>query len=166
MAVDAGQSEEIMGQAMAIMEAFEKQNWTLILPMIIIYFLGGYFIYASLFAAVGSAVGEDQGEAQSLLLPIMLPIIIALVISTSMISNPNSSLAVFGSIFPLFSPIVMPARLAFDPPVWEVVLSVVVLFASAFFFVWLSARIYRVGIFMYGKKPSFKEIAKWMFYKG
>ena len=164
--VDAAQNEELLGQAMAIMEAFEKQNWTLILPMIIIYFLGGYFIYASLFAAVGSAVGEDQGEAQSLLLPIMLPIIIALVISTSMISNPNSSLAVFGSIFPLFSPIVMPARLAFDPPIWEVVLSVVVLFASAFFFVWLSARIYRVGIFMYGKKPSFKEIAKWMFYKG
>ncbi len=164
--VDAAQNEELLGQAIAIMDAFEKQNWTLILPMIIIYFLGGYFIYASLFAAVGSAVGEDQGEAQSLLLPIMLPIIIALVISTSMISNPNSSLAVFGSIFPLFSPIVMPARLAFDPPIWEVVLSVVVLFASALFFVWLSARIYRVGIFMYGKKPSFKEIAKWMFYKG
>jgi len=159
------ENEEVLAQAMSIMEAFGELNWSMILPMVIIFFLGGYFIYASLFAAVGSAVGEDQGEAQSLLFPIMLPIILGLVISMSMVNNPNGGLAVFGSLFPLFSPIVMPARLAFDPPVWQVVLSVVILLVSALFFVWLSARIYRVGIFMYGKKPSFKNIVKWMFYK-
>lgn len=164
--VNAAEAEEAMGQALKIMEAFGEQNWTYMLPLLIIFFLGGYFIYASLFAAVGSAVGDDQGEAQSLTLPIMLPIIIAFMITTTMFNNPHGSIAVFGSIFPLFSPIVMPARLAFDPPIWEVVLSVVLMIASAFFFVWLSARIYRVGIFMYGKKVTFKELVKWMFYKG
>ena len=164
--INAADSEEAMGRAMEIMNAIGEQNWSLMIPLLILFFLGGYFIYASLFAAVGSAVGEDQGEAQSLTLPIMLPIIIAFFITTTMFDNPNGSIAVFGSIFPLFSPIVMPARLAFDPPTWHIVLSVVLLIASALFFVWLSARIYRVGIFMYGKKPSFKEIAKWMFYKG
>lgn len=164
--VNPAEAEEAMGQALNIMKAIGEQNWSLMLPLLIVFFLGGYFIYASLFAAVGSAVGDDQGEAQSLTLPIMLPIIIAFIITTTMFNNPHGSLAVFGSIFPLFSPIVMPARLAFDPPVWEVVLSIVLLIASAFFFVWLSARIYRVGIFMYGKKVTMKELAKWMFYKG
>ena len=160
------EAEEAMGKAMEIMTAIGDQNWALMLPLFVIFFLGGYFIYASLFAAVGSAVGEDQGEAQSLTLPIILPIIIAFFITTTMFDNPNGGIAVFGSIFPLFSPIVMPARMAFDPPLWHIVLSVVLLIGTAFFFVWLSARIYRVGIFMYGKKPSLKEMAKWMFYRG
>ncbi|MEM6317081.1 MAG: ABC transporter permease [Bacteroidota bacterium] len=165
-AVNTAEAEEAMGQAMQIMQAFGEQNWSLILPLLIIFFLGGYFIYASLHAAVGSAIGDDLGEAGTLTLPIMLPIILAFIITTTMFDNPHGPLAVFASIFPLFSPIVMPARLAFDPPMWEIVLSVVLLIASAFFFVWLSARIYRVGIFMYGKKVTLKEIAKWMFYKG
>lgn len=163
--MSAAEAEEAMGQAMQIMQAFGEQNWSFMLPLLIIFFLGGYFIYASLHAAVGSAIGDDLGEASTLTFPIMLPIILAFIITTTMFDNPHGSLAVFASIFPLFSPIVMPARLAFDPPMWEVALSVVLLIASAFFFVWLSARIYRVGIFMYGKKITFKEIAKWMFYK-
>jgi ABC-2 type transport system permease protein len=81
------------------------------------------------------------------------------------IQAPNSSLAVWSSIFPLFSPIVMPARLAFDPPVWEILLSVALLIATAIFFVWLSGRIYRVGILMYGKKVNLKELSKWIFYR-
>ena len=150
--------------ALAIQE-FESQNWALLLPLFIIYFLGGYFLYASLFAAVGSAMGDDLGEGQSLTLPITIPVLLAFYIMFAAIEAPNSSLAVWSSIFPLFSPIVMPARLAFSPPVWEVALSVVVLIASALFFVWLSGRIYRVGILMYGKKVTLKELGKWMFYR-
>lgn len=151
--------------ALAIQE-MSNQNWWLILPLFVVFFLGGYFLYSSLFAAVGSAMGDDLGEGQSLTLPIIIPVILALYIMIAAVQAPNSSLAVWSSIFPFFSPIVMPARLAFDPPLWEIVLSVVVLIATSVFFVWLSGRIYRIGIFMYGKKVSLKEIGKWMFYKG
>jgi ABC-2 type transport system permease protein len=83
----------------------------------------------------------------------------------SSIENPNSSIAVFGSIFPLTSPVVMPTRLPFDPPIWHVLLSLVLLILSTLFFIWLSARIYRVGILMYGKKITFKELGRWLFYR-
>ena len=138
-------------------------NWWLILPLFIFYFLGGFFLYASLFAAVGSAIGDDVGESQSLTLPISLPVIIALYIMMAALKDPNSTMAVWASIFPLFSPIVMPARLAFDPPMWQVAASVVSLIIGVWFFAWLSARIYRIGILLYGKKISFKVLAKWMF---
>lgn len=158
--------DEVQGEAQKIMEAIFSLNWGFIIPVLIIFFLGGFFIYSSLFAAVGSAVGDDLGESQTLMFPIMLPIIISIFITMSIMNNPNSGIAVFGSIFPLFSPVVMPARLAFDPPLWEVLLSITLLLASVVFFIWLSGRIYRVGIFMYGKKITFKEIWKWLFYKG
>ncbi len=148
--------------ALALQE-FSNQNWWMILPLFVFYFLGGYFLYSSLFAAVGSAMGDDLGEGQSLTIPITIPVIVAFYIMIVTIQAPNSSLAVWSSIFPLFSPIVMPARLAFSPPLWEVLSSVVVLAGSAVFFVWLAGRIYRVGILMYGKKVTLKELGKWMF---
>lgn len=147
-----------------ILTEFKALNWWLILPSFVIFFLGGYFIYSSLFAAIGSAIGDDLGESQSLMWPIILPVIFALMIMMSSLENPNSSIAVFGSIFPLFSPIVMPARLAFDPPIWQVILSLVLLICTSLFFVWLSGRIYRVGILMYGKRLTFKEIGKYLFH--
>ena len=150
--------------ALAI-EEFNSLNWWSILPLFVFFFLGGYFLYSSLFAAVGSAMGDDLGEGQSLTIPITIPVVIAFYIMIVAIQAPNSSLAVWSSIFPLFSPIVMPARLAFNPPLWEVVASVVVLAGSSVFFVWLSGRIYRVGILMYGKKVTLKELGKWMFYR-
>ncbi len=140
-------------------------NWWVIIPCFILFFLGGFFIYSSLFAAVGSAIGDDLGEGQSLTIPITIPVLLAFYIMFVAIRAPNSSLAVWSSIFPLFSPIVMPARLAFNPPAWQIVLSLLLLVLSVLFFVWLSARIYRVGILMYGKKATFKEIGKWLFYK-
>jgi ABC-2 type transport system permease protein len=154
-------------QAMVAMalEEVKNQNWWLILPLFIFYFLGGYFLYSSLFAAVGSAMGDDLGEGQSLTIPITIPVIIAFYIMIVAIEAPNSSLAVWSSIFPLFAPIVMPARLAFSPPIWEVVLSVVSLGLTSIFFVWLSGRIYRVGILLYGKKVTLRELGKWMFYR-
>ena len=143
----------------------KQQNWWAILPLFIIYFLGGYLLYSSLFAAVGSAMSDDMGESQSLTIPITIPVIIAFYIMFVTVEAPNSSLAVWSSIFPLFSPIVMPARLAFQPATWQVAVSVLLLIGTSLFFVWISARIYRVGILMYGKKVTFKELGKWLFYK-
>jgi ABC-2 type transport system permease protein len=158
-------SEDMMLQVAMVIENVKSQNWALILPMFIFYFLGGYFIYSALFAAVGSAISDDLGESQSLTLPITIPVILAIYIAIAVIENPTSNLATFASIFPLFSPIVMPARLPFNPPVWEIVVSVLVMIASVIFFIWLSGRIYRVGILLYGKKVTLKELGKWMFYK-
>lgn len=159
--------EQVEGEAFKFMNEMSKQNWTLILFAFIIFFLGGYFIYSSLFAAIGSAIGDDMGEGQSLTLPVMIPIILAFYITVfAGLRNPDSGLMVFASLFPLFSPIVMPFRMAFSPPWWQVALSLVLVVAAAFFFVWLAGRIYRVGILLYGKKATFKEISKWMFYKG
>ncbi|MCW5922416.1 MAG: ABC transporter permease [Saprospiraceae bacterium] len=159
--------EEIEGETFRFMTEIGKQNWPLIIFSFIVFFLGGYFIYSSLFAAIGSAIGDDLGEGQSLTLPVMIPIILAFYITAfAGMRNPNSGLMVFASMFPLFSPIVMPFRMAFSPPIWQIILSLALVVAAAFFFVWLAGRIYRVGILLYGKKVTFKEIGKWMFYKG
>lgn len=155
--------EEMEFMFTQIYDSIASQNWYAILPLFILFFLGGYFLYSSLFAAVGSAIGDDLGEGQSLTIPIVIPVIMALYIMIAVIANPNSSMATWSSMIPLFSPIVMPARLAFNPPVWEIALSLIILLGSAIFFVWLSGRIYRVGILLYGKKANFKEIAKWLF---
>lgn len=149
----------------AVFHEIMNLNWWFILPVCALYFLGGFFIYASLFAAVASAMGDDINEGQNLTLPITLPVILGLYISMSILRSPNSSMAVWASLFPLISPTVMPARLAFHPPLWQVGLSLVLLIAGAVACVWLAGRIYRTGILMYGKKASFKEIGKWLFYK-
>ena len=144
----------------------KQLNWILIIPSFVVFFLGGYFIYSSLFAAVGSAIGDDLGEGQQLMMPIIIPVILAFVMVPAVFNDPDGPIAVFGSMFPLFSPIVMPARLPFDPPVWQVLISILILIASVIFMTWMAGRIYRVGILMYGKKVSFKELGKWLFYKG
>lgn len=146
-----------------ITEELQSFNWWVILPLFLLYFLGGYFMYAALFAAVGSAMGDDLGEGQSLTIPITIPVILAFYITIAAIQSPNSSLAVWASMFPLFSPIVMPSRLAFDPPTWQIITSLVILLGSCMGLVWLSGRIYRVGILLYGKKVSLLEMAKWVF---
>lgn len=150
--------------ALAMLE-IENIKWWLVLPLFVLYFLGGYFLYSSLFAAVGASMSDDLGEGQSLTLPIAIPVILALYIMMAAVQAPNSSLAVWSSIFPLFSPIVMPARLAFNIPAWEIATSLVLLLITSVFFVWLSGRIYRVGILLYGKKVTLKELGKWMFRK-
>ncbi len=129
------------------------------------YFLGGYLMYASLFAAVGSVVNEDHQEAQQLIFPILMPIIVGFVIMMQAVNEPNSSLAVFGSIFPLTSPIVMMGRVTYDIPAWQLISSMVLLIGTFFLLTWITAKIYRIGILMYGKKPSWKEMIKWGFRK-
>jgi ABC-2 type transport system permease protein len=147
-----------------IITAIFNVKWWLILPVFILFFLGGYFIYSSLFAAMGSAINEDMGEGQQLMLPIVLVVLIAFYMLFPVLSNPNGNLAIFASLFPLFSPIIMPARLAFDPPWWQIVLSIILMLATVWFFIWLTSRIYRVGILMYGKKATIREMIKWLRY--
>ena len=145
---------------------FKALNWWLILPVFILFFFGGYFLYSALFAAVGASIGDDLTEGQQLMMPIIAPVIIAFIMLQQVIVDPNSGLAVFGSMFPLFSPIIMPARLAFDPPLWQVALSLLFMVLGVIGVTWFAARIYRVGIFMYGKKATFKDLGKWIFMKG
>ncbi|HEX4958690.1 MAG TPA: ABC transporter permease [Lacibacter sp.] len=144
-------------------------NWLSIIALFLFYFLGGYLFYAALFAAVGSVVNEDPQEAQSLMLPITMPIIFGFIMLTSSIENPSGPLAFWGSIIPFTSPIVMMARVAGgvpeNVPYWQLFLSMALLIGGFLFTTWLSAKIYRTGILMYGKKASWKEMLKWAFRK-
>ncbi len=158
--------EEVQTETFQLLHEIGKQNWPVLVSAFVVFFLGGYFIYASLFAAIGSAMSDDYGEGQALVLPVTIPVVLAFYIVTFVgIRSPNSSLMVFASLFPLFSPIAMPFRMAFSPPLWQVVLSLVIVLISALFFIWLAGRIYRVGILLYGKKVTLKELGKWMFYR-
>lgn len=141
-----------------------KINWTMVFVGFIVYFLGGFFLYGSMFAALGATINED-GETQSLSMVVTMPILISFFIALSIVNDPHSQLAVWASIFPLSSPIVMPARIPFDPPLWQLLLSVFLLFLSFLGTIWVAARIYRVGILMYGKKANWKEVITWLFYK-
>lgn len=131
---------------------------------LILFVFGGFLLYSAMFAAVGSAVDSVQ-DAQQLQTPITLPIILGLLAMLAVINDPNSAVAFWFSMIPFTSPIVMMARIPYEIPMWEIVLSLVVLYASFLLMVWFAAKIYRVGIFMYGKKPSLKELLKWMRYK-
>lgn len=131
---------------------------------LLLFVCGGYLLYSAMFAAVGSAVDNVQDAAQ-LQTPITLPIILALMMMIAVIKDPNSSIAFWGSVIPFTAPVVMIARIPYDIPLWEIALSLAILYGSFVAMVWFAAKIYRVGIFMYGKKPSFKELLKWMKYK-
>ncbi|WP_028663901.1 ABC transporter permease [Runella zeae] len=129
------------------------------------YFLGGYLLYSSLYAAIGASV-ENQQEAGQFTFPIMLPIIAAIFFAQLAINQPDGSLAFWTSMIPFTSPVVMMARIPFGVPAWEIALSMVLLVLGFVGTTWLAARIYRVGILMYGKKVNYKELSKWIFYKG
>ena len=153
------------GPGMDIIKAVQTVNWTYILPIFIIFFLGGYMLYSALFAAVGSAVDSDT-ETQQFMLPITLPLLFTYIMSFSFIvNNPDSSLSFWLSIIPFTSPIAMMVRLPFGVPNWELALSIVLLIGGFIFTTWVASRIYRVGILMYGKKVSFAELGKWFMYK-
>ena len=142
-----------------------NQPWGLIIFCFIFYFLTGYLLYASLFAAIGSAV-DNETETQQFMLPVTIPIILGLIVAMGTMQNPESSLSFWFSIIPLTSPIVMMARIPFDVPGWEIALSMGLMLITIVGAVWMAAKIYRTGILMYGKKTSWKEIWKWMTYKG
>lgn len=142
-----------------------NQPWGLIIFSFVFYFLTGYLLYASLFAAIGSAV-DNETETQQFMLPVTIPIILGLIVAMGTMQNPESSLSFWFSMIPLTSPIVMMARIPFDVPAWEIALSMGLMLITIVGAVWMAAKIYRTGILMYGKKTSWKEIWKWMTYKG
>lgn len=154
-------------QAMEFLNAkntFLSANWTLIIPCFLFYFLGGYLFYAALFAAVGSVVNEDPQEAQALMLPITMPIILSFIIMTIAVGKPDAPIAVWGSIIPFSSPIIMMARIPSGVvPVWELVVSMLSLILGFILTTMLAAKIYRTGILLYGKKVSLKEMTRWLF---
>ncbi len=130
----------------------------------ILFVVGGYLFYSSIYAAIGSAVDNIQ-DASQLQMVAVLPIIIGFVLAPSVINNPSSGAAFWGSIVPFTSPMVMMARIPFGIPLWEILVSLVLLYASSVALIWLAGKIYRVGIFMYGKKPTFGELLRWARYK-
>lgn len=135
-----------------------------LLVFLVLFLIGGYMFYSSIFAAIGSSVDNIQDASQLTTLAVV-PIIVALVISMAVANDPNSSLALWCSYIPFTSPMVMMARMPFGIPLWQEILSLAVLVVSFIFMIWLCGKIYRVGIFMYGKKPSMMEIIKWVRYK-
>ncbi len=165
-AVDSVQQAGAMTKISGIISQI---NIPLIVCCFMFYFFAGYFMYASLFAAIGSLVSDDPNDAQSLTLPVTMPIIFGFVIMMQAVNSPTSSIAVFGSLFPLTSPIVMMARVAHGVPdgvsVFQLILSMLLLIVGFIGTTWVAAKIYRTGILMYGKKVTFKELGKLVFRK-
>ena len=143
-----------------IMSVVEGINITQTLLIFLIYFIGGYLLYAALFAAIGAAI-DTETDSQQFMLPITIPIIIALYVAMAAFRNPHSAMVFWFSMIPFTSPIVMMARIPFDVPMWEVVVSILLLVGGFVLATWFAARIYRTGILMYGKKVSYKELWKW-----
>ncbi len=132
--------------------------------LFIIYFLGGYLLYSSLYAAIGAAV-DSETDTQQFMMPVIMPLMLAVYVGAfSVISDPHGPVATIFSLIPFTSPIVMLMRVPFHPPMWQIILSIVLLIVTFILVVWFASKIYRVGILMYGKKPTYKEIFKWLKY--
>ena len=167
--MQAAHAVQESGALSGAMKGLSTINFPLIIGCFIFYFIGGYLLYSSLFAAVGSAVNEDPQDAQSLLLPITMPIIFAIVIMMKAVNDPNSGIAIFGSLFPLTSPIVMMARVAYGVPegvtLFQLILSMALLILGFLATTWIAAKIYRTGILLYGKKITWKVMWTWAWKK-
>ena len=148
-----------------VMKAIDTLNIPLIIGCFLFYFLGGYLLYSALFGAVGAAV-DSETETQQFMFPIMMPIIAAIAFAQIAVRDPDGPLAVWTSMIPFTSPVVMMVRIPFGVPGWQLAVSMGLLVLGFIGTTWLAARIYRVGILMYGKKTSFRELSKWVFYKG
>jgi ABC-2 type transport system permease protein len=175
--IDASMSQNMVNPNMQIPAELQKENplnemwgefFSLNIPLIIFafgfYFMFGYLMYGALFGAIGSAV-DNETDSQQLILPVTVPLIVSIVMISAVLNNPNGSLAFWFSIIPLTSPVIMMVRLPFIGFTWELILSMSLLVLGFIGATWVAGRIYRVGILMYGKKPSFKELGKWLFYK-
>ncbi len=152
---------EDMDEIMGFLSGLKDINFALTLGSFIFYFLGGYLLYGAMFAAIGAAV-DNETDTQQFMLPLTIPLILGLLVLINSINNPDSSVSFWFSIIPFTAPIVMMGRLPFGVPDWEVGLSMALLVVTFIGMTWLAAKIYRTGILMYGKKTSYKEIAKWI----
>jgi len=146
-----------------VIERINQINWALIIPCFIFYFLGGYLLYGAMFAAVGGAVDNDA-DTQQFVLPITIPLIFSFVMAQTVLNDPTGVMARWLSIIPLTSPIVMMVRLPFQVPVWELALSMFMLVLGFIFTTWIAGKIYRTGILMYGKRVTWREMARWLRY--
>ena len=144
-----------------IMTTLAHIPWGTLIISFFIFFILGYLLYASLFAAIGSAV-ENEADTQQLQLPLTIPLLIAYMIVFVAFRNPDSGVALWGSMIPFTSPIVMLARIPYGVPMWQLILSIVLLFVTFVACAWLSAKIYKVGILMFGKKSTYKDLWKWL----
>jgi ABC-2 type transport system permease protein len=156
--------QEFAGVAQMYLNELLNLPIATLLICFVIYFIGGYFLYSSFYAAIGAAV-DNETDSQQFLLPIILPLILGVYIGFFTVMNdPHGTVATVFSMIPLTSPIVMLMRIPFGVPWWQIAISVTILFGTFIFVVWFASKIYRVGILMYGKKPTWKELYKWLKY--
>ncbi|KJD34699.1 ABC transporter permease [Tamlana nanhaiensis] len=164
MVEQAVATPEINAQVQNIIEAFYHLPIANLIVAFILFFVGGYLLYSSLYAAIGAAV-DNETDTQQFMLPIIMPLILAVYIGVfTVIEDPHGTVSTVFSYIPLTSPVVMLMRIPFGVPIWQQLISLVILLATFMFTVWFAAKIYRVGILMYGKKPSYKELIKWIKY--
>lgn len=162
--VQATENIEEQGGMNKLIEAIQTINFGVMIFSFLFYFLGGYLLYGAMFAAIGAAV-DNETDTQQFMMPVTIPLILAIVVSQFVINNPEGPVAFWFSIIPFTSPIVMMVRIPFGVPGWEIALSMVLLVITFVGAVWMAGRIYRTGILMYGKKVSWGELYKWLFYK-
>jgi len=159
------QTEESGNQMQQVMEAVSSINYVTMILSFLFYFLAGYLLYGAMFAAIGAAV-DNETDTQQFMMPVTIPLILSIVMAQFVINNPEGPIAFWFSIIPFTSPIIMMVRIPFGVPYWQMALSMGLLVAAFVAAVWLAGRIYRTGILMYGKKVSWGEMWKWLFYKG
>jgi ABC-2 type transport system permease protein len=145
------------------LEEIMNLPWLTMIFSFVIFFFGGYLVYSSIYAAIGAAV-DSETDSQQFMLPVILPLMIAIYIGFSVLENPHGPIAFWFSIFPLTSPIVMLMRIPFVVPAWQIILSMALLLVTFLGIVWFAAKIYRIGILSYGKKPTYRELLKWLKY--
>lgn len=158
--VDTSQGQDVM---LEVVNMIESINFKAILISFLFYFVFGFLLYAALFAAVGGMV-DNETDSNQFVTILSMPLIVAIICSTAMINNPDSGLGIWLSMIPFTSPVSMMIRIPFGVPYWQIAVSLLILVATFIFITWIAAKIYRTGILMYGKKPSLKEIWKWLRY--
>ena len=164
MLQQAMETPEVNSQIQNLINAFHNLPITNLIIAFILFFIGGYLLYSSLYAAIGAAV-DNETDTQQFLLPIIMPLILAVYIGIfTVIEDPHGTVSTVFSYIPLTSPVVMLMRIPFGVPLWQQLVSLLILIGTFMFTVWFAAKIYRVGILMYGKKPSYKELIKWIKY--
>jgi ABC-2 type transport system permease protein len=157
-------SQELQPEITEAIQGFFNLPLTNLIIAFLCFFVGGYFLYSSLYAAIGAAV-DNETDTQQFMLPILMPLILAVYLGFfTVIEDPHGTVSTVFSFIPLTSPVVMLMRIPFGVPIWQQLLALIILIGTFILTVWFSAKIYRIGILMYGKKPSYKEILKWIKY--
>ena len=164
-ALSNAQNAAETSEALRFFTLLQSINFPLIIGAFLFFFLGGYLMYGALFAAIGSAV-DSEADTQQFMLPVTVPLILAIIVGQTVIEQPDSAMAFWFSIIPLTSPVVMMIRVVMGVAPWELILSMICLIGGFIGTVWLASRVYRVGILMHGKKVSYRELWKWVKYKG